>query len=115
MEPDQPFLEQQLLEELAARLQRGRVARGWTQAQMAQKAGVSKRTIERLEQGTSVQLGNWLRVLHALELVHVLEDLLPADAPGPMERLRNQDQVRKRASSRTESEEEIPWQWGDEA
>lgn len=97
------------------RLHRSRLSRAWSQADLAQKAGVSKRTIERLEQGASVQLGNWLRVLQALELLEILEAMLPSQEPGPMEQLRHPDAARQRAPRRQEEETESPWQWGEEA
>lgn len=115
MDHREPRTEEQLLEELASRLQRTRLARGWSQAELAQQAGVSKRTVERLEQGTSVQLGNWLRVLQAMGLLTTLEEMLPSGAPGPMEQLRHPDRVRQRAPRQAEEATDEPWQWGEEA
>ncbi|MGB0953195.1 MAG: helix-turn-helix domain-containing protein [Planctomycetota bacterium] len=115
MDHKEPRTEDQLLEELAGRLQRSRLARGWSQAELAQQAGVSKRTVERLEQGASVQLGNWLRVLQALGLLRTLEEMLPAGEPGPMEQLRHKDRERQRAPRQAEESADEPWQWGEEA
>jgi len=54
---------------LGHRLEQRRLARDLTQATLAREAGVSKSTIERLENGASVQLANLVRVLRALELL----------------------------------------------
>lgn len=115
MDPRPPRTEAQLLELFSGRLQRSRLARGWSQAELALQAGVSKRTVERLERGASVQLGNWLRVLQALDLVDLLEDLMPSQEPGPMEQLRHPERKRQRAPRQQEETAKEPWRWGDEA
>lgn len=106
--------EETLLQELGARLARRRLDLELAQSELAARAGVSKRTIERIEAGASTQLGNWLRVLRALELVEGLEAVLPPVEPRPMDLLQLQRKQRQRVS-RTRGEEEEPWTWGDEA
>lgn len=68
-----------------------------TQAALAFEAGVSKRTLERIEAGESVQFVSLVRVLRALRLVENLETLAPAGGPTPMELLRMQGRQRRRA------------------
>ena len=85
--------------ELGRRLARCRLSMGATQAALAFEAGVSKRTLERIEAGQSVQFVSLVRVLRALRLVENLEALAPAEGPGPMELLRMQGRPRQRASS----------------
>lgn len=56
---------------LAAKIRTARIARGWTQAQLAARSGLSTRTVTSMEAGAAnVQLGFWLTVLWALELIH---------------------------------------------
>ena len=74
--------------ELGRRLTRSRLDRNLTQAALAREAGVSKRTVERLEAGESTQLGNLLRVLRALGLLGRLDSLVPDSPPSPVEQLR---------------------------
>src|SRR5256885_5069911 len=52
-----------VLEELGARLHRRRIDADLTQAQLAEEAGVSKRTVERIEAGHSTDLAMLIRVL----------------------------------------------------
>ena len=101
--PGQPT-DHALLGALAGWLERERLKRNVTQAELAHEAGVSKRTVERLEAGDSVQLASLLRVLRALQLTHQLQALLPEASVTPMERLRGEGRARKRASAPRPSE-----------
>ena len=85
--------------ELGRRLARCRLSMGVTQAALAFEAGISKRTLERIEAGQSVQFVSLVRLLRALRLMDNLEALAPAEGPGPMELLRMQGRRRQRASS----------------
>ncbi len=97
----------QVLATLGERLRSHRLLADRTQAELAEEAGVSKRTVERLESGRSVQLETLVRVLRALGLIAGLEGLVPAPLPSPL-----RDQPRQRASGRTVAD--APWSWGDE-
>ena len=88
-----------ILAELGRRLARCRLNAGVTQSALAFEAGISKRTLVRIEAGESVQLTNFLRLLRALGLVENLEALVPPDEPGPMDLLRMRGKRRQRASS----------------
>lgn len=55
-----------VLAELGERLARLRLQRNLTQAQLAREAGVSKRTLIRLERGESSQVTNLIRVVRSL-------------------------------------------------
>jgi transcriptional regulator with XRE-family HTH domain len=103
------------LRQLGSRLAELRLALNLTQAELAEQAGVSKRTIERLESGaTASQLSTFLRVCRVLGLQDRLKQLLPAPVASPVAQLKQQRQTRKRASSPTESsvpDEEAPKHW----
>lgn len=87
-----------ILAELGARLARRRLARNLTQDALALNAGVSKRTIERIEAGQSTQMTNLVRVLRSLGLLDNLEALVPTPLPSPIDQLRLRRRERKRAS-----------------
>lgn len=91
-----------VLAELGERLSRVRLQRNLAQAQVAREAGVSKRTLVRLEKGESSQLQTLVRVLRALGLLHNLDALVPPALPSPMEQLRMQGRERRRASPRSQ-------------
>ncbi|MDA0666718.1 MAG: helix-turn-helix domain-containing protein [Planctomycetota bacterium] len=106
-----------ILAEMGKRLAQKRLAKPWSQAELAAAAGVSKRTIERVEAGASIQLANWLCVLRALELIEDLEAWLPESGPSPMDRLRqkrSKSPQRKRVSALRNAAEK-PWDWEDKA
>lgn len=106
-----------ILAELGHRLSRLRLQRNLTQAQLAREAGVSKRTLIRLESGESSQLTNLMRVLHALGLLGNLDAFIPPPLPSPIEQLRSRAKERKRASPRPKKKSPPPkkWAWGDES
>ena len=102
-----------ILAELGARLSSARLARDLTQAQLAHEAGVSKRTVERLEAGHSANLTSFVRILRTLDLLGGLELLLPPPQPGPVDLLRLAGDAPQRATGRTTRNNE-PWTWSDE-
>jgi transcriptional regulator with XRE-family HTH domain len=104
-----------LLRELGQRIARLRLERNLSQAQLAEQAGISKRTLERLEAGAAAtQLSLFLRVLRQLDLLERLEQLLPEPQPSPLALLEQQQQqaTRKRASRRRVAKPATSWSWG---
>jgi transcriptional regulator with XRE-family HTH domain len=109
------------LVEFGRRLSRRRIDLGLTQEVLAERAGIGKRTLERMESGASVQSSTLLRVLHELGLIDGLWALLPADALRPMDMLKLRGKQRKRAyaprspaKDSVVAEPQMPWKWGDE-
>ena len=89
-----------LLQELGRRIAQQRLDRNLSQAQLAEQAGISKRTLERLEAGASAtQLSLILRVLRQLDLLERLDLLIPEPQPSPLALLELQKAGRKRARS----------------
>lgn len=99
---------------LCERLGRIRLARNITQAQLAAEAGVSTRTIRRMEAGEGISLDTFIRVLMALDIQQNLETLLPDPQVRPMERIALGGRERKRARPSTVAREVSTWTWGDE-
>jgi transcriptional regulator with XRE-family HTH domain len=115
IEPNTP--DDLVLRELGERLARTRLEKNLSQAGLAQEAGVSKRTVERIEAGEAVKSNSLVRVLRGLGLLEALDRLVPEPLPSPVERLRLQGRRRQRARSpRTagEASPTRPWRWGDE-
>jgi transcriptional regulator with XRE-family HTH domain len=105
-----------ILGELGSRLARNRLDQNQTQAQLAEKAGVSKRTVERLESGQSVQLSSFIRVCRELDLIKRLDSLIPEPTPSPMAQIKLQGKMRRRATShKTDIGPTKKWTWGDES
>lgn len=102
--------------ELGGRIQRQRLHLNLTQAQLAGEAGVSKRTVERLESGESAQLTIFIRVLRALRLAENLDSLVsePPVSPVAMLRSRTKERRRVRSSKKKVTLPPSVWRWDDE-
>ncbi len=103
----------QIEQSLCKRLEALRLARNITQQQLADEAGVSLRTIGRMEKGLGVSLDTFLRVLIALRLQGNLDALLPDPQIRPMERIGRRGKERKRARPKV-TENQAPWDWGED-
>jgi len=98
---------------LCKRIESIRLSRNMTQTQLAQEAGVSLRTIGRLEKGQGVSVDTFVRVLIALGIQQNLEALLPDPAVRPIERIGRTGGERKRARPAPSKTADITWSWGD--
>ena len=105
-----------ILAETGKRIARCRLDHQLTQADVAEQAGVSKRTVERIEAGASAQMSTIIRILRILDLLPGLDNLVPEPGPRPMELLKLKGKVRQRASSNQRSDRTgKKWSWGDDA
>lgn len=109
--------DESILQELGGRLTRVRLGRNLTQSALAEQAGVSKRTVERLESGAvATQLWGFLRVCRTLGLLEHFESLIPEVVTSPMEQLKKQGRKRQRASGKKAAPAKPKkWTWGDES
>lgn len=108
-----------VLAELGRRLERQRLERNWTQAEMATQAGIGQATVQRAERGQSVQMTSMIKLLRALELLAALDLAVPESIELPIAQLeRQRRRTRRRASKRrgrpAESRER-PWRWGEDS
>ncbi len=116
MQMSQNSSDEAVLKELGNRLSRYRLNRDLTQEALAEEAGISKRTLIRLEDGEPVQATNLIRVLRAHGLLQNFDALVPEPALSPIQQAKLQGKARKRASSpREDTEENSSWSWGDDA
>ncbi len=104
-----------ILGEIGKRLTRRRVELNFTQAALAEEAGVSKRTVERVENGESTQMSTMIRIFRVLGLLDAFGALIPETGPRPLELLKTRGKERRRASSKKGSEKtDQTWSWDDE-
>ena len=99
--------------ELGRRLEGARLAANVSQAELAAAAGISRRTVTRLENGEGVSLDTLIRVMRALGIAGRLDALVTPPEVRPIERIRLRGKQRKRASP---SARPVPgkWSWDDE-
>ena len=105
-----------ILAEIGNRITRYRLDHQLTQADVAEQAGLSKRTVERIEAGASTQMSTIIRILRVLDLLQGLDLLIPEPGSRPMDLLKLKGKVRQRASSnRRPNQSNKKWSWGDDA
>ena len=114
-----------VLHEFGDRLERRRIDAGLTQAQLAEEAGISKRTVERMEAGHSTDFVMLLRVLRVLKFLEALDQLVPDLPQSPLVLLKGRGRTRKRvghsrqprvgaATSKPATPKPTePWKWRD--
>lgn len=128
---DPLLTDESILKEIGYRLSRQRLALNLTQTELADRAGVSKSTVERIEGGDSAQLSSWIRILRALGLVTGLDQLVPEPQPSPMAQLKLRGKERQRARKKKKTRTTYttgstpgkkvaekspkPWVWGEDA
>lgn len=102
-----------VLTEIGKRLARHRIVQGLTQAELAEEAGIGKRTLERVEAGQTAQLSTLIRILRALDLFARLDAMLPEAETRPLEAVARKGRKRQRASGRKKAGPSKPWTWND--
>jgi len=96
---------------LGQKLEKIRLSKNINQSTLATEAGVSRRTITRLENGEGITMDTFIRVMQALGIAEHLQTLLPNPAVRPVERVKLGGRERKRARMK-QSPKTVPWKWG---
>jgi transcriptional regulator with XRE-family HTH domain len=109
--------DQAVLREIGERLERRRIDAGLTQAELAEEAGISKRTVERIEAGRSTDFAMLLRLLRVLKLLEPLELWIPDLPQSPLVLLKGRGRARKRVghprspAGAAATKPAPPWKW----
>lgn len=98
--------------EIGNRLKLYRVNMGLSQQDLAEKTGISVRSISRFEQGNSVQLEILVKILIALQLQDNLELLIPDQKQRPSYYLEDTEIKNKRVKNKKNVK--AKFKWGDE-
>lgn len=103
-----------VLTEIGERIRRLRIDQGMTQAELAERAGIGLRTLQRLENGTAAtQLSSVIKVSQSLGLEKRLDALIPGPEMSPIALLQLKTGVRKRASGKKPTKAAGSWKWGE--
>jgi len=115
----------QSIKVLGQQLEQLRLSKNLNQSVVASEAGVSRRTITRMEAGETVSLDTFIRVLKVYDVADRLASLFPVHSVRPIERVEFDGKQRKRASSVKTNQinegtpqvqqSEQPWSWNDDA
>lgn len=106
----------QVTAELGRRLARARLNRNISQQALADEAGITRKTLSSLENGSNFDVSTLVRLLRELELLDNLATLVPTDQPSPMALARFSGKTRRRAGSsrRPRSSQASAFKWGDD-
>ena len=99
--------------EIGFRLARARLSRNVTQSMLAKEAGISTRTLRRLENGEPSTFDTFLRVALALDLDEAILSAIPTGLIRPIERISKIGSERKRARPKPKRDTSKTWIWGD--
>ena len=87
MQFDELMTDAAVLAELGHRLERHRLERNWTQAELAAEAGIGQATVQRAERGESVQMTSMIKLLRTLGLLGGLDVAVPESIDLPIAQL----------------------------
>lgn len=103
----------QIEAEIGRRLEALRLQENISQADLAAEAGVSRRTVTRLENGGGISLETLIRIMRALGIANHLDALLPEPGIRPIDRVRLKGRQRQRARTKSAGTAG-DWTWGDD-
>lgn len=99
-----------LVEEIGGRLKQARLNRDLTQSEVANLAGVARKTVLNAEKG-KVQLEVFIAIMMALDLTEQLDLFLPKQEISPLQLAKLQGKKRQRASGQRRDTEEDKAEW----
>ncbi|MBO4713647.1 MAG: helix-turn-helix transcriptional regulator [Fibrobacter sp.] len=111
-----PLTEKTALKELGERIRAHRIALNLSREAFAEKAGIGKNTLVRLEMGQSVSLSHLVKVLLQFGFAEALVDIVPDYSRSPMMLLRESQKLpqRQRAGRKKKNADTAPWVWKED-
>ena len=73
--------------ELAKRIKATRLRKNFTQAEVAERAGISVFTVSQMENGKNTSMASLIAVMRVLKLLENFENLIPEQMLSPVELL----------------------------
>ena len=101
-----------ILAELGQRIRQNRISLNITQAELAEKCGISPSTETRIENGEDSKMSNYIRILSGLNMLGNLDILIPEVQPD-FKALYEQKTSRKRAKPSGEKTNSN-WTWDED-
>jgi transcriptional regulator with XRE-family HTH domain len=99
-----------LLHSVAARIRAERLAQNLTQRALAERIGVSIKTVANAEDSGQISMETMLRILEGLGRLDDLQQLLPEAGPSPIALAERKGKHRVRASGSAKTDED-GWSW----
>ncbi len=105
---------EQIIIHMGTTLAKIRLSRNITQGELASMAGISSRTLSRLESGDNASLDTLVRLMQALNLQDHLAALLPAPGIQPVQQFAQKGAERKRVrSGASKKGGDKAWTWDE--
>jgi len=89
-----------IVSELGGRIKRQRLLMNYSQQDLAERAGIGKSTLQKLEYGSSATILTVIQVLRALRQLDALDNFIPEPGISPIELQKLNGKMRERASKR---------------
>lgn len=102
-----------IIDEIAKRIRDRRIKLNLTQKELAEKSGVSSRTISGIEDGQNYSFLTLIALLKTLNLIDNLNTLIPEPVIEPMRLLKIKTKKPRQRASKTNHNAQV-WKWGDE-
>lgn len=101
--------DKEVLAELGRRLAHIRKQFGYSQAKLAEEAGIGVATIRRIETGKASQIESWIKLMKSLRMTAHIDSLLPEkfNSPKTEALLKGKRRIRKKSDLKKPV-------WGDE-
>ena len=90
--------DRQILQKLGEGVRRERLVMNWTQAALAERAGVGKRTVQNAERGEGMSVGTLVALMRALGIAERLALLFPEPELSPVRLAKLKRRDRQRAT-----------------
>lgn len=104
-----------VLREIGHRLRRERLNSDLSQAELAGRVGLARKTIQNAEDGRNCSLETMIRMLRGLGRLDQLDAFLPDPGPSPVQLAKLKGKERQRASGsrrrRSNDDQDDGWQW----
>ena len=88
-----------IITELGKRLKEYRIDKNYTQAELAEKAGISVLSVQNLEKGSPVSLSTLIPLFRQLNLLGNLDHLIPEPPISPIKILKFKGKIRIRVKN----------------
>ena len=95
----------QIIITLGERLRKRRININLSQMDLAEKSGISRRTVQAIEMGNSISMDKFIAILRSLDSLDGLDNFLPEVDISPLLLVKHKGKERKRAYRTTEVRE----------
>ena len=109
--------DQAIIAELGKRLTRYRLNANISQTQLANEAGISRKTVYNAENGQSIQLESLVRLLRALGQLENLNAFLPSPQISPISLADRKGKIRRNAynsQKNSTADKTTEWTWPED-